>query len=149
MAGMGPPPKDPSQRRRRNADTIERKRLDDQPRSHPPLPGADNYLPQTISWYETWANSPQASRFLATDWQRLHMLAPLVDAYWMQPDKQIMSEIRLNEASLGATEADRLRLRWDIAPPEKPSIAKTPSKDPAQEDRRAQAMRLVIGGLES
>ena len=89
-------------------------------RDYPPLPGAEFYSARTIAWYEVWATSPQASRFVATDWQRLHMLAPLVEMYFVTPERQTLAEIRLNEAKLGATPEDRERLRWNIEEPDEP-----------------------------
>lgn len=71
-----------------------------------------------MAWYETWRTSPQADAFLPTDWQRLHMLAVLVEEYWAEPKKELLSEIRLNEAALGGTAADRIRMRWVVAEPE-------------------------------
>jgi hypothetical protein len=71
-------------------------------------------LPATMSWYETWTKSPQARYFLATDWQRLAMLAPLVDEYFTDPSVKVMAELRQHEASLGATVTDRLRLNMQL-----------------------------------
>ena len=121
----GPPPKRPEQRRRRNADPIERKQLSEPPPEYPPLTGT--HRSETFAWFETWATSPQAARFIATDWQRLQMVAFLVDAFFAEPDKALMAEIRINEAALGATEADRLRLRWDVEPPKQPEAKPTTS----------------------
>ncbi len=87
----------------------------------PLLPDAGDYDRRTRHWYSVWASSPQAVRFLATDWQRLAMLAPVVDRFWRTHDKTLLAEIRLNEASLGATITDRQRLHWEIEanpPPE-------------------------------
>lgn len=92
----------------------------------PALPGADEYLPATLTWYTTWCTAPQASAFTVTDWQRLHMLAPLVDAYWQKPAKDLLSEIRLNESLLGATHVDRLRARIKVEAP-KSSAPSAPS----------------------
>lgn len=49
------------------------------------------------------------------------MLAPLVEAYWAEPNVRVLGEIRLNESLLGATEADRARLRWDLKQDSKPA----------------------------
>jgi hypothetical protein len=84
------------------------------PPAAPDLPNADTYLPQTRTWYETWTKAPQAHQFVATDWQRLHMLAPIVDAYFQEPKIQLLAEIRMNEQRFGATPEDRLRLRWQL-----------------------------------
>jgi hypothetical protein len=140
MAGHGPPPKHPTQRRRRNADA-PRKRLEAELNlPAPALPEADSYSERTRRWYATWSSSPQAARFLATDWQRLAMLAPLVDRYFAEPDKSLLAEIRLNEACMGATEADRLRLRWDIAE-NAPASGDVPA--PSDAERDAKILRLV------
>ena len=140
----GPPPKPPGQRVRRNVDTTPRHTISEPPASYPPLPDANGYLPQTRKWYRTWATSPQASRFLATDWQRLAMLAPLVDTYFTDPRATIFAEICKSESMLGATEADRLRLRWDVAEPK--AKAKTPANKPGDSERSEQVMRLITGG---
>lgn len=62
-----------------------------------------------------WATSPQAESFLATDWRRLILLAALVERYVCDPKATTLSEIRINEASLGATARDRQALRMVIA----------------------------------
>lgn len=102
--------------------------------AYPPLPNAENLLSATVTWYGTWATSAQASRFTATDWQRLHMLAPLVEQYFLEPSAKLFSEIRLNEAKLGGTPEDRARLRWKIDE-EKPAGDDEPKK-PMSRDRR-------------
>jgi hypothetical protein len=79
---------------------------------------------ETVAWFETWANSEQAAEFAATDWQRLLMLAPLVDAYFTKPDRFLMGEIRATESKLGATVEDRKRLRLKIEPPPTPAPPK-------------------------
>jgi hypothetical protein len=139
----GPPPKDPAQRRRRNVDPVVRKTISEPPASYPALPDATGYLPQTRKWYRTWATSPQASRFLATDWQRLAMLAILVDSFWRDPRTTTFAEICKSESMLGATEADRLRLRWDVA--ETKAVPKTQTAAPDR-GRQDQIMRLIEGG---
>lgn len=124
MAGRGPAPKDPSKQlgHRTKAETATRK-LGDAPASAPALPppvGEGEWSAQVREWYHVWATSPQAAMFTATDWQRLHMIAPLVEAYYECADpmnaKALMAEIRLNEAALGATPTDRQRLRWTVEP---------------------------------
>lgn len=116
MAGYGPPPAE--NRRRRNADRYDGLQVTvdaDGKVEAPKLPNARSYSKATRDWYATWCASPQAQTFTVTDWQRLHMLAPLVDRYFEAPDKQLMAEIRLNESLLGATHVDRLRARIKVA----------------------------------
>lgn len=92
---------------------------------YPPLEG--RHEPETEAWYETWATSPQAAVFLSTDWQRLQVLAYLYDDLYepTMNDKggrqtsltALVSEIRQNEARLGATVSDRLAMYMKVATP--------------------------------
>ena len=141
MAGRGPIPKDPEKRVRRNKvpDSVELEA--GKTGDAPPLPGADGYREETRVWYRTWCESPQGTQFVATDWQRLHMLAPLVDAFFDQAApadqrQRLLGEIRLNEQRLGATPEDRQRLRWNLRPP-----AVTPERKPS---RRRSDPRLKL-----
>lgn len=118
MAGMGPPPA--ANKRRRNADTFAEAVVTvsaDAEVEAPELPDRDQYSANTVRWYDTWSSAPQAAAFTATDWQRLHMIAPLVDAFWAEPSTKLMSEIRLNESLLGATHLDRMRARIKVEAP--------------------------------
>jgi hypothetical protein len=67
-----------------------------------------------LRWYQTWRESPQAQLFEATDWQRLALLATLVEKLYSGPTAAVMSEIRMNEERLGATFTDRMRARISI-----------------------------------
>jgi hypothetical protein len=83
---------------------------------------AGDWGAETCGWWDVWANSEQAGHFTATSWQRLRMLLPLVDAYWREPSRHLLAEIRQNESKLGATPEDLMRLRWKIeTPPTPPS----------------------------
>jgi hypothetical protein len=128
MAGRGPAPKDPSQRVRRNKE-VRTQLNTDAINTAPALPGTDKFSAAVNSWYQTWVDAPQAQRFTGTDWQRLHFLAPLVEAYFQEPKATTLSEIRINESLLGATEADRQRLRWDLPKPEQVDTAKPDATD--------------------
>jgi hypothetical protein len=136
VAGHGPPPKDPEKRSPKSR-AVQMTTL-----GPPPDPGdvpelVGDFNPPTFDWYATWAGSPQASMFVGTDWQRLAMLAPLVHDYFESPAKDLLGEIRLNEALLGATPVDRLRLRWRL--PEE-----APAEDAPKRRRRATDPRLKV-----
>jgi hypothetical protein len=88
----------------------------------PKLPGASGFSAATRRWYRTWCESPQAVTFTVTDWQRLHMLAHLVERYFQSPSKDVLAEIRLNESLLGATHVDRLKARIKI---ERPAVSES------------------------
>lgn len=115
MAGRGPAPKAQHHRERdtrRRITAQETAVTDHGQRLGPDLPGG--YDESVVAWYETWRTSPQAEAFEATDWQRLQMLAPLVQSYYRSPTAAAFSELRLNEERFGATLVDRQRLRMRI-----------------------------------
>ena len=142
MAGKGPIPKDPGQRRR-GPSKLEppRRTLKVGHRSAPP-DLRDGFSPSTLSWWANWCESPMAARFLSTDWQRLVMLAELVEQFHSEPKATLLAEIRLNEAALGATEADRLRLRWDVDLPAGDDVPTAVT----DEARRARILKVVNDG---
>lgn len=123
MAGRGPAPKPDAVRRRagKPATVIE----SGTSTPAPPLPPGD-WSRETRDWYSTWCRSPQAQRFTPTDWQRLTMLAHVVDQFYAEPSVKLLAEVRINESLLGATEADRARLRWEIKPDATPTTSRTP-----------------------
>jgi hypothetical protein len=147
MAGRGPAPKADGRRRRNQEPAADELPAEGHTGAYPELPptyragtvqgkkkdgtpGPERavrrkFLPETRAWYEVWATSPMATRFTAPTWQRLLRLARLVDLYEREPDKGLLGEIRLQEASLGATPADMLRLRWKVAATadERPALA--------------------------
>ncbi|GAA0955740.1 hypothetical protein [Nonomuraea longicatena] len=91
----------------------------------PRLRGYAKYSAATREWWDTWRSAPQSAAFTSTDWMRLAMLAPLVEQYHEEPRTAILAEIRLNEERLGATIADRQRLRMKLSGPKetKPTLA--------------------------
>lgn len=150
MAGRGPAPKPKSQRRRRNK-TPEEKVLppEGNSSSFPKLPAKYKtrvrtedgpmsidvtFLKSTRDWYDDWAKSPMATEFTGVDWQRLQRVARLVDQYDRNPAKDLLAEIRLQEASFGATPMDRRRLGLKIG--DKPGAA-----DPAASKRDELAVK--------
>jgi hypothetical protein len=108
----GPPPKDPSKRQRRNPDQIPHTEIAaDAKLLHPPKPPKGEWTPAIRRYWDTWARSAMATQFTDTDWQRLEMLLPLVQKYMTAPDVRTFAEIVKSESLLGATVADRLRMR--------------------------------------
>jgi len=146
MAGRGPAPKDPEKRIRRNAapdvtDIPKTARARRAPKL-PPKDGDETWHPATVRWYQVWRRSPQASTFTTTDWQRLHMMAPLVDEYFHEPKTALLAEIRLNEAKLGATPEDRQRLKVRIVEEEEPQV----DRGPSSRERKDPRLALIAGG---
>lgn len=129
MAGMGPPPKDPAKRVRRNKDstgsTILRFELSEQPE----LPEFDVQVEadgelvsqkfvwpeSTRRWWAMWGESPQSEIFGSTDWTFLLDTALLHAAVWGRGEMKYLPELRLRVAKVGATPEDRARLRMQFA----------------------------------
>jgi hypothetical protein len=155
MAGRGPAPganpnrKDATQRRRRNVDpSFDELPAEGYSGPFPPLAAAYSnrgrrvrFLKATREWYATWARSPMATRFTGTDWQRLRLLAPLVDQANREPSTRLMAEIRLQESGLGATILDRQRLRMRVGVSAPPAESEPESGLPNV--RRIRAVRAV------
>lgn len=81
--------------------------------SHKKLFKYASYSRATQKWWETWVESEQAMYFAPTDWQRLQMLAVIVEQYYgtgRQNKAVLLAEIRQNESLLGATIMDRMRM---------------------------------------
>lgn len=129
MAGRGPAPKDPDERRRRNADPIGTSTLieDDEIRG-PDLPGGIEWPLPTLAWWQTWRTSAQAQRFAQTDWDFLVDTALLHARFW-KGDVKVAGELRLRVAKFGATVEDRQRLREQIGDPKAEQQSKAVTGD--------------------
>lgn len=122
MAGRGPAPKENKLGRYQSELDKPEVELEVGSFEAPTLPGYREYPAKVKRWWDTWVASPQANTFTATDWQRLLMLAPMVDAYYnlagepraIRSALLALTEIRQNESLLGATHLDRLRGRIKI-----------------------------------
>lgn len=112
MAGRGPAPKENAVRRN-YVDLSHLEGDEDVPDRLRKLYKRDGYSMATQRWWDVWVESEQAESFKATDWMRLQMLAPLVEAYFRRPGHNALAEIRQNESLLGATVTDRMRLRMN------------------------------------
>jgi hypothetical protein len=122
MAGKGPAPAEA--KRRRNKPQIDELPAEGHRGEFPALPKSYRhdkktvpYLKATRVWYQTWARSPMATEFTGVDWQRLLRVAPLVDQYERTAARELLAEIRLQEASFGGTPLDRRRLGLRVRPP--------------------------------
>jgi hypothetical protein len=116
MAGRGPAPKDPSERRRRNAtEPLTVVEADDTLRG-PELPDVIDWPDATREWWETWRRAPQAQTFTDTDWSFLLDTAVLHMEFW-DGDRSVAAELRLRAAKFGATPEDRARLKIAVGEP--------------------------------
>jgi len=128
MAGIGPPPKDPSKRARRNKDVVNLRIVEVQPVEQPELPAftvmvtVDDVLvtqefewpAMTRDWWRMLAQHPLVHEFIETDWAYLMETARLHAEFWMGK-LSLASELRLREAKYGFTPEDRARLRIQFA----------------------------------
>ncbi len=69
----------------------------------------------TRAWWRHVWESPMAGEYLPTDIDGLARLAILVDDYYCAPGKELLAEIRLQEARFGLSPIDRSRLQWEVA----------------------------------
>ncbi len=138
MAGTGPPPSDP-ETNVRSSEAFESLPIEGYTGPYPELPkswrttvtewveGEDGakvevektkhvtYLADTREWYEHFATSPMATKFTKVDWDRLRLvIAPLRDIFHRRPSTKLASEIRLQEAALGATILDRQKMHMRV-----------------------------------
>ena len=136
--------KAPEDRVRRNKERICEVEAPDVPLG-PELPPVD---PLGAAWstavrarYEVWRQLPQAQQFTASDWLRLADIALLWSRFeQLDPSEtrlliQLLSEVRLQEERLGATVADRQRLRIDVATPAAATVEQSTGESAAE--RRA------------
>ena len=130
MAGMGPPPKDPAKRVRRNAAPAPLKLVPlvkvDQPhlrdffethidkKTGKPVRRKFVWPQITRDWWQMWADSPLSKDFTATDWAELLVCAKLHAEFW-RGNTKVAAELRLRVSKFGATPEDRLRLRIQFA----------------------------------
>ena len=131
----GPAPKPAHLRQRRNkkagattlpdpeTETTEKKKI-------PALQNPDKrkFHRLTRAWWRRVWESPMASEFLPTDEDGLARLALLVDNYYHHPHKEILSEIRLQEARFGLSPVDRSRLQWEVLKGEEAEKRRKPPK---------------------
>lgn len=141
MAGRGPAPKDPSQRRRMNKPEPVTIITADGELHGPELPDTHEWPEATLAWWETWRKSAMAPRFTDTDWSFLLDTAVLHAEFWMG-DRKLAAELRLRVAKFGGTVEDRARLKVEIGDPDKPPTPRRLQPKSAQ-DRKARLLRAV------
>lgn len=144
MAGIGPPPKDPSRRARRNKDSQSQTLLRFEKAAPLELPTFEvevdgalitwQWPTRTVEWWNTWVRSPQAEHFGSTDWQFLLDTA-LIHAQFWKGDLQLAGELRLRVAKFGATMEDRARLRMQFAAADE-ADSRRPERAPSSRERR-------------
>ena len=153
MAGVGPPPKDPKRRARKNSDPVPQTVLRHEVAEAPALPDfrveRDGELVEfvwperTREWWQMWEESPQAEHFGSTDWEFLLDTA-LIHAKVWRGDLSALPELRLRVAKFGATMEDRARLRMVFAAADE-ADAKRPAGGQSARERYGR-LRALPGG---
>lgn len=113
MAGCGPAPKEPSQRRRRNRPEPLAVVSADGRAYGPELPDTHDWPDATLVWWRVWRSCAQASTFTDTDWSFLLDTAVLHAEFWLG-NQSVAAELRLRVAKFGATPEDRARLKISV-----------------------------------
>lgn len=144
MAGRGPAPKDPDERRRRNASDATVVLVADGEAHGPELPDSYEWPQSTLDWWKIWRTSAQAATFTDTDWSFLIDTAVLHAEFWLG-NRSLAGELRLRAAKFGATPEDRARLKIEIGDPNRP-VSPTRLKTKATTNRRTRLLRAVGDG---
>lgn len=156
MAGIGPPPKDPSSRARKNKDPQPQTILRFEQAEAPDLPTVEilqegelvewRWPARTVEWWETWRSSPQAEHFSSTDWQFLLDTALIHSRLWTG-DLSAAGELRLRVAKFGATMEDRARLRMQFAAADDADARRPEGAAPKSKERYGK-LRVLRPGAE-
>lgn len=175
MGARGPLPKDPAFRKRKNRPA-ETTKLQTQAEAAmnriPPMPsraGKNKWAISVQEWWKAIWKSPMAAMWLPSDVAgilphlcSLHQFA--VEAKSPNELLNVLSAIKMQEARLGLSPSDRLRLRWDVPTEENAeAIRQNPSGpekrpwevdedegkpgDPPVDDPRS-ALSVSSGGLD-
>lgn len=141
MAGIGPAPKDPSQRRNRSAP-LRGEWVDLQPLESPVLPAlADPHMwsERSIVKWEAWRLDPVSALWTPAD------VSFARDTLWLYEmmKASTASEIRLREDALGLTPKGKRDLRWR-APSDPVAAPTSAARKPAAGSSRRRSRLSVV-----
>lgn len=150
MPGPAPKPANMRQNRSKKStravlSTVERTSKE------PLLPNPDNreFHELTLSWWHNVWSSPMAGEYLTTDIDGLGRVALLVDEYYKAPTgksaKELMAEIRLQEARFGLSPVDRSRLQWEVAKGEEAQRKRQPAPNTTKSNKDPRGILGVVG----
>jgi hypothetical protein len=153
MAGKGPAPKPANLRQRRNkkvgATTLSVAEPDQAVKTKVPTlqnPDKRKFHKLTRAWWKRVWSSPMAGEYLPTDIDGLARLAILVDEYYKKPHREVMAEIRLQEARFGLSPVDRSRLQWEVSRGEEAERKRRPPEP--QHKKSEKDPRGILGVVE-
>lgn len=102
----------------------------------PDIPNPDDreFHRLTVKWWDNVWTSPMASEYLETDIDGLGRVALLIDEYYKNPagraGRDILAELRLQEARFGLSPIDRSRLQWEVQKGEEAQKKRQPQRAP-------------------
>lgn len=144
MGDHGPIPKRSDQRRRMNKPEIEIERAPGKPVSEVEIPEADPlWLPATLRWYESLAESGQSHWYEPSDWATAWIWADLLDRELQRgkPSAMMIAQWAAGASELLTTEGARRRMRIELAK----AGEGDPDKDNAVSDLEAFRKRMLSG----
>ena len=139
MPGPAPKPADLRQRRNKKAGSTNLPSQEDMKDKNNKIPALQNpdkrkFHVLTRAWWRRVWESPMAGEYLPTDIDGLARLAILIDNYYWNPAdkkaKELLGEIRLQEARFGLSPVDRSRLQWEVARGEEAEQKRKPKRNP-------------------
>lgn len=152
MGGKGPAPKPAHMRQHRikktGATTLAAPDINQTEKSKVPAlqnPDKRKFHRLTRAWWKRVWQSPMAGEYLPSDIDGLARLAILVDDYYKKPGKDLMSEIRLQEARYGLSPIDRSRLQWEVQKGEEAERKRKPA--PRQHTPSNKDPRGILGAV--
>ena len=135
MPGPAPKPAHLRQRRNKKSGAATLPPPEDRKNKAPALQNPDKrkFHKLTRQWWSRVWESPMAGEYLPTDIDGLARLAILIDNYYQNPAdkkaKEVLGEIRLQEARFGLSPVDRSRLQWEVQRGEEAEKKRKPQRN--------------------
>lgn len=107
----GPAPKPANKRARRNKDAVDQKVYVAVPINQPPLMDNVPWPQQTLDWWESLGQLPQAQEFNAVQWDHLMMIALIHADIWGNGNTRAIPDYQKAMAEYPILPASMLRLR--------------------------------------
>jgi hypothetical protein len=163
MSTPGFPPKDPEQRRRKNADeladyavTLPAETAPGAPEMPDPPKGTVLWHPDTVWFWGVMSRSPQARLWGSTDWAHLIETLRVYERWVTTPSDTsyiaLERAVRSRTALMGYTHGDRLRLRMRAVvtlPPESEDGPPAGTRTSTGHGRKRDTSRFSVVGDES
>jgi hypothetical protein len=148
MAGRGPAPKAPEQRRRANAPTAGEwielpASAGTKPPALPKRPKGFAWSPRTKQAWRAWWGDPVSSQWSDGDRDLVYHLLYVHESWVREPTVSAAAEIRQLRDNLGLSPKGRQDRRWRIAP-----VADVAELNKAREEKTAARRRREIRAVD-